>query len=611
MSASIPRRQGHGVRPLKRTRIPQSTIVLTALAELSGDRTGYEERWRCAHVRYRRTGGKRKKALLWSPVGHPSQLWADVTAWCGYQGVTVLWTCDLPWLARVSALFAHLPKLGWEVDAFSLNPGSSWMVWRRGRATLKIVDVMSLWPEGLDRIATLFGRSRVDVHPDEKRHLAWGKAVRIDCEILADAVDAYTEWIKADDLGDMAVTGNGQAWRAFRRRFMTDGILIHDDPDARAAERRAMWTGRCEAYWHGPLDHAVVHEWDLTCAYTNIVAEVSVPTLLHGPADPAKPLRSYLDDDRYLLLAEVEVETSTPVVPMDRMGGIVWPVGHFVTTLWEPEVRLALDNGATVRLRRGWLYRHSHALRGWARWILTQLAADNSDVPTWRKVIVKRWGNVLIGRFAMQYPEWRRLAWNPEYDVRYTPTLDVDTGEEYAMMQVGHDVWKQVGMRDAHNSAPQVTGYAMSEARVRLWRIMSMLPPGELLYVDTDSLLVREVNMGHMVDICRTPEGRGLRLKRSWAGMEIYGPRQVVTGSQVRIAGLPRSAERVDWHDYEGEVIEGLLEAIGHGRLDAVQLTPRQWHVAGVDTRRDGPAVGWTRPFVLGTDHDAHTSSSM
>lgn len=591
------RRKGHGVKPLKTTRVPRSIVVIAVSPILSGDRTGYTERWRSAYMHLSRTHSKRQASEIWRPAGHPSEMWDAVSAWCGHQGLTFLWGHDVARLARMSAMFAHLPRCGWELDAFSLNPGATWFVWRRARATLKITDVQSVWPMDIEHLAALFGKSRKDTPPEGASYMTWDAFVRRDCKILSKAVHAYTDWIATDDLGGVAITGNGQAWCAFRRRFMTDGILIHDNPDARADERRAMWTGRCEAYWRGAIGYQTVHEWDLTSAYTNIVADNAVPTLLHGPMDPNRSLQSYLDDGRYEILAEVEVDTQVPVVPTGLDAGIVWPVGRLVTTLWTPELQTALVSGDAVRVRRGWLYRRSPALRAWGRWILAALDSADTVVPAWRKAILKRWGNVLVGRFAMQYPKWTRVAWSPESDVRYTPTLDEDTGEEYAVMQVGHDVWKQTGVVEAHHSAPQVTGWVMSKLRADLWRIMQRVPSKALLYVDTDSLLVTDRWIDVMQDLQESAIGRGLRLKRSWQGMAIYGPRQLVTGDAVRVAGLPKGARRTGRHDFEGEVTEGLLSAIGGRRLDEVRIVPTQWRMEGTDTRRKGSGVGWTKPF--------------
>lgn len=590
---------GWGIRPLKRTTVPKSVITVAAQSVLDGSKAGYTESWRCAVGHYWNERKDRTPKDFYRPYANPLTLWNDVTDHCGYEGLTFLWVYDLAWTARITDMFTLLTGLGWDLDAFSLNPAASWMVWRKGRSVLKVADAASLWPGSLDLVARLFGTARLAEPPLDGPHLCWVARARRDCEILEQATTDYQAWILAQDLGPMAVTGNGQAFKAFRRRFYTHGILVHQDKEARAAERRAMWAGRCEAYWHGTIGFAVVHEWDLTTAYTNIVAEHDVPTFLHGPLDPAKPLLSYLEDDRFYVLAEVDVETTDPVVPAAHGGGIVWPVGRFGTTLWEPELRALLDGGHIVHLRRGWLYRRSPALKAWAGWVGSALDSEDTDVPAWQKAIVKRWGNILIGRFAMRYPDWKRVGMTDRPSISYTSVLDNDTGEEYAVMQMGTAVWQEVGMRDAHDCAPAITGWVMSQLRADLWQLMQRVSREALLYVDTDSLLVTDRWLPELMALQSTHVGRGLRLKRAWDGFSIYGPRQLVTGTEVRVAGLPKRAVRTGRHEWEGETTEGLVEALGAGHAAVVHLARRAWSVTGTDTRRVGPATGWTRPFRL------------
>ena len=82
--------------------------------------------------------------------------------------------------------------------------------------------------------------------------------------------------------------------------------------------------------------------------------------------------------------------------------------------------------------------------------------------------------------------------------------------------------------------------------------------------------------------------------------MAIYGPRQVVAGASVKIAGLPRSARRTGRHEWEGEVTESLTAALAGRSPDAVRSTPKGWRVVGTDVRRQGHGLGWTSPFVVG-----------
>lgn len=588
---------GFGIKPLTVTRIPSSMLVLSVQVRLGGNVKGYTESFRCAALRAA-DGSERG----WCPPETRlseslADLWGQVHAHARRRRLSFLWTHDLSKTSRTTDMLHHLPELGWTLAAFSLNVGAPWMVWRRGTHTLKVVDLMSIWPTSIDQIGKHFGMAQKPAPADDAPYLAWAGRARGDLAILSAAVDVYTDWVRTDNLGSLAVTGNGQAWSAFRRRFMPYGILCHQDQELLAMERRAMWTGRCEAFWHGALLRQVVDEWDFSKAHINIAQTHDMPTFPHAPIDPDRPLADYLADDRYHVLAEVEVSTDVPCVPTVSGTHIVWPTGVFTTTLWTPELRIALHECLSVRVVRGWLYRRAPALRGWADWCLAQLEADDAVVPAWRKDIIKRWGNALVGRFAMRYPQWELVGRSPVSDVFCTPCVNVQTDDEFLLMQVGHDMWQQVGTVAPNNSAPMVTGYVMSAMRAKLWHVMKPLDGGALLYVDTDSLLVTDRWRTAMQALSRTEAGQGLRLKRSWDGMAIYGPRQLVTGDSVRVAGLPKTARRTARHEFEGEIVESLTAAMAGRAADHVRIVPRQWSVVGTDTRREGPAIGWTAPF--------------
>jgi hypothetical protein len=588
---------GFGIKPLTTTRIPSSMMVLAVETRLGGNRSGYTESFRCAALRFADHSERG-----WCPPDTRisealTDLWGNVHAHAKRRRLTFLWVHDLSKTSRTTDMLHHLPDLGWTLAAFSLNVGAPWMVWRRNRSTLKVVDLMSIWPTSLDQIGKHWGLSQRPAPDDDAPYLAWAARARSDLAILSVAVDSYVDWVRTDNLGPLAVTGNGQAWSAFRRRFMPYGILCHQETELLAMERRAMWTGRCEAFWHGALLRQVVDEWDFSRAHITLCQTEDMPTFPHGPIDPARPLADYLADDRYHVLAEVEIDTDVPCAPTLVGAHIVWPTGVFITTLWAPELRIALGACRSVRVLRGWLYRRAPALRGWADWCTSQLDATDDVVPAWRKDVIKRWGNALVGRFAMRYPQWELVGRSPVSDVFCTPCVNVQTDDEFLLMQVGFDMWQQVGTVAPNNSAPMVTGYVMSAMRAKLWQVMQDLPEKALLYVDTDSLLVTDFWRRTMQKLCRTEPFQGLRLKRSWDGMAIYGPRQLVTGDSVRVAGLPKIARRTGRHEFEGEVTESLQAAMGARAADHVRIVPRQWKVVGTDTRRTGPAIGWTAPF--------------
>jgi hypothetical protein len=464
---------------------------------------------------------------------------------------------------------------------------------------LTLVDLSAVFPKLLPEVGKAFGLSipkAGTVHETTEHAIARCEAGEL---IVRTAASAYLDWIESDGLGNWQLTGAGQSWAAFRHRFLTHSMLVHDDPEALRMEREAMWTGRCEAYWHGTLLREQIHEWDFTASYASICAERTLPTKLIGPMPPNYPWRRHLADERVALVARVTAETPSPVVPCRSGGRILWPVGRFDTTLWDIEIAEVIAAGGTVEVHSGYLYRKTPALKEWAQWITGLLGPEGVEPPAWQKIILKHWSTACIGRFGMAYPEWEELGVAPRVDVDRRICIDADTGETYETMQVGRTVFRQGALKEWQHSMPAVTGYVMAAARVKLWRLISAMPDRSLLYVDTDSILVPDTLHGTMAALAQSPAGAGLRLKRSWSGFAIYGPRQIITGTKVRVAGIPASATRVGRHEFEGEVWESLPVAMGARRSNEVVTRDRKWHAKGVDKRRKGPALGWTEAYRI------------
>lgn len=599
--------EGYSIKPLARTQIPRSHIVLAVESRLGGDRAGYEQTWRIGALEAWRNGSGPNADRPQLAFDDPGDLWRVVSQLLAVRGVTFLWCHDLSWTSRVAAMFVWLPQLGWTLDAFNLIPGSGWLVWRKGRHTLKVFDTLSIWQTGMDGLARLFKMGRKPLPHMEARHEAWLSRVWQDRVILSVAVKAYLNWVRDNDLGSLAVTGSGQGWNAFRRRFLTHGVLIHDNQPLRRMEREAMWAGRTEAWWHGSILTQAVDEWDFTMAHNTIGRTELLPVLPTMPVGPGEDVGKLLSRKNSALLAEVEVCTPEPVVPCRGDSGIIWPRGSFTTTLWSPELSELLRAGADVRILTGHLYRTAPVLKAWGDWIAAQLDQDDINTPAWLRLLLKRWSNTVVGRFGMRYPQWDTIGRSPHCNAFAIPLWDIDTDETTLLMQAGHDMFEQTGVSEPRYAAPMVTGYVMSAMRAKLWRLMKRMPAQSLLYMDTDSVLTTDTWRQAMKVLAREPGFEGLRLKRSWDGFAIYGPRQIVTGEEVRFSGLPKNATRQGRHEFEGEIVESLEQALGHNALDRVRISRKRWSVEGRDTRRVGNGVGWTEAHYLEAlgDNDA------
>ena len=593
-------RDWHYVKPNDQNRIPRRHMVMDAGARYTSTKWGREFTWRTGHVWFANIPKGRKPKFSESGYATPLELWQAVTDNCVANGRTVLWAHNVGWQLRIADAFRILPSLGWELTAHNLIPHGSWMVWRNNTKSLTICDVASVFPTIVPEIGKWFGLGKPRMPTEKDPTQAWDVHCRATVRIIATAIMAYLSWLDTEGMGNWQITGAGQAWAAYRHNWMRHRLLVHADPEAMAAERRAMWTGRCEAYWHGSERRQVLHEWDLHVAYARIARDHNVPTRLIGEMPPRYDWRGALENPRVALLAEVSVQTEVPSVPAEVDGHIAWPVGRFDTTLWDVEIRQAIADGAQVTVRRGWLYHADPALREWAQWCIAMLSAPDDVCPAWRKAVVKHWVRALVGRFAMQYSTWENWATTTIMGAERLTLIDDVDHVTVDLMHIGDVLWRESGVTDWGQSMAAITGYVMSALRVRLWQLKQQLPSKAVLYVDTDSLLATD-DWFHSIDaLSATPMGEGLRLKTSWRGFTIHGPRQIVTGKRVRMAGVPLRSELRGAGKFEGEVYESVDVALRAGRPGMVRAVNRSWTVKGRDRRRSGPAVGFTRPLRIG-----------
>lgn len=590
-------RVAHWVKPNEAVRVPRRNIFVHTVARTKATKTGSVKSWGVAVATFRATPKGRKQTETTQVFTESGDLWSAVAAFTVEGARTVLWAHNLGFAARLADCMQTLPRMGWELLAHNLAPHGTWFIWGKGKMRLTMVDVAAVFPKLLPEIGKAFGLGIRAVQANRETTEQALERCRDGEAIVRTAVVAYLDWIESAGLGNWQFTGAGQSYAAFRHLHLTHKLLVHDDVDALAMERAAMWTGRCEAYWHGTWSREVIDEWDFSTSYASICAESTLPTKLVGIMPERYPWERHRNDDQVAFVAEVSVTTELPVVPCRRDGRILWPVGSFDTTLWDAEIFEAIDAGATVTVHGGYLYRKTPALKSWAEWVIGMLSPGDNEAEAWQKIIVKHWSTALIGRFGMMYPQWLDLGTMPRAGVDRRVCIDIDTGERYDLVQVGHNLFQQGAMVEWQHSMPAVTGYVMALARVKLWRLLSAMPPRTALYADTDSILVHDSQRDAMASLAATAAGKGLRLKRSWDGFGIYGPRQLVTGNRVRVAGVPTAARQIGRHEFAGEVWESLAASMGAKRSDRIVTRDRVWHAKGVDRRREGPAIGWTEPY--------------
>jgi hypothetical protein len=590
--------RAHYVRHNAVTRVPRAFVYLDTETYRRRHGTHEVQSWRLAVAAYdqKRHDGDGWKERDWHRSTDPHDLWTWITSKCRKKARTVLVAHNLAFDLRIADAFTILPSLGWRCVFVRLDGGQAMAIWRNESRTLSMVDSMSWVPSALEKLGALCGIPKPGLPNEDDSQEGWYRRCERDVEILAAVWLRLMHWIQDDDLGNWKPTGAGQSWSAFRHRFKTDQLLVHEDDDARAAERAASMTGRAEAWKVGKLSGGPFVEWDFTAAYCTIGAECDVPTQLCGEMRRPSLDKVLLAARDYAVLCEVEVTTDVPAVPFRDADGIRWPIGRFTTVLWNHELALVPGVDQGNRVVRAWVYRRAPALRDFCRWVLDGIADTSPGSDPIIKLALKHWSHTLIGRTAAQWPKWDLVGTSDRAGVSLGPLVDVGAGERWRLLQVGFDLYRQRDQLENPDAMVSIMSWIMAEARVRLWGAMESAGLDHVCYVDTDSVIVDQAGDERLRE-ARIP---GLRVKSVYESLEVMGPRQIVPGGVLRAAGVPRGARQVAGRVWEAEVWAGLGSSISEGEPELVRVALRRFRLNGTDRRRTHLADGSTRAVELG-----------
>lgn len=590
--------QPHYVKENKTCRVPRRWVYFDTEANVAIDGRREEQSWRLGVTSFEHRDNTKREWIQpdvrrWTD---PQDLW-DYVGSCAKKGSrTVVVAHNIGYDLRLSNALQWLPAMGWELKMMSIGGRNLTMTFTRNGATLCFIDFTSWVPGPLTNIGTMVGAGKLDLPDQAASEDEWFARCERDVEILRLANREIVEWIERDDLGNWQRTGAGMAWSNWRHRHYTDKVLAHGDDEARELEVIATGAARCEAWRHGKLTHGPWVEWDLPLAYPRVCLGAQLPTVLLGHNWKPRP-ENYAEPrpgQRVILTATVTTEA--PILPVQGPDGWLWPVGTFTSSWWDDELRLAIDRGATVELHHAVHYKAAPALAKWAEWVVTLVEGSQDAYTPLQRAVTKHWGRAFIGRFGAKFPRWDYYGGAPDGHLDLSGFYDYDTGAMGQLMTLGGSTYIGLEKDWIADANPAIMGAILSECRVRLWHIIEAAGAENVVYMDTDSVIVTPEGNRRLQTWTDHGQGWGVRVKGRYRHLEILGPRQMIVEGHGRISGLPKRAVNQGNGEWVGERWDGVEASLSSPRPDVVVVRDVLWKVKGIDNRRRHLAKGATEP---------------
>lgn len=411
-------------------------------------------------------------------------------------------------------------------------------------------------------------------------------------------------WVKAMDLGVFKYTAAGQSMNAFRHRFMKHDILIHDNAEVKALERRGNFGGRTEVFKHGRIDETV-YQYDVNALYPYVMANGKFPRSLLRYDLSCNQAGLPPDVNPSDCIASVTISGLPAIFPQRRYPFVCYPAGEFRTVLAGQELQSAIDMQGVKRVHSWAVYDCDYIFATFVAelWALRQdyQRLGQRQYASFVKMLM----NCLYGKFGQKRPEWEDCddmcppcAW-AEWAV-----LQPNFGEPAWYRSVGWSVQRKQSDLEMASSFVAIPAFVTAAARCYMNVMREKAGVNNVYYQGCDSIITNERGSQRIVDL-GIVDGRSIGLlKLECVGnfAEIYGTCDYRIGDKVVISGRKGIAE----YAADSELVQ--RKRAGKAALFTGESIDYSDEITLPWTRKDGYAKGiigsrgWVQPIICTGD---------
>lgn len=406
------------------------------------------------------------------------------------------------------------------------------------RALADLGRVIGFEKEGVDPTADRFDPETCVPGTSEFKELS--HYCRRDVDIIGKLLDYWVTFCRGLSLGPCAMTLAGQAFNAYRYRFMEHDIFIHCNVEVLQLEMDAMKGGLTDCFKRGRWEAGEgkqLHVLDVKSMYPFQMATKAVPTKLiqHlkggaigrdiavgelSPSGRVDWVRQTIDSG-YSVVSRVKVDTDQVTgdprwkacLPVLHESRLLYATGQFETAVCGPELLEAMKRGIVADVVEVAVYDQDVIFRDYVEFFFAkrqEFKAAGEDI---MQELCKLFLNSLFGKFGQCTHKWEATTEvQLEGDVTET-FIDLDTEETYHYRQVGGlcEV-RSAAKFPSKNSFIAISAFITAHARRYLRSMIEVAGFENVGYCDTDSIFTNDEGCHRLEEAGKLPRGRGAEL---------------------------------------------------------------------------------------------------
>lgn len=539
-------RQNHSVA------YPKRMLFLDIETKWERDGNREKHRLKLAWTCYvERRSGERKDTEAWKEWKGTKPLCDYIEDLCQNKTVLYLFGHNVFFDLQASDFFHFFTRAGWILD-FVMDKGGSYILSiHKGKRRLKVLSTTNYFPTSLAALGKMINLPKLDIDLEHATGDELSVYCRRDVEITKRAMEFYFQFVQDNDFGKFGLTRAGQAFSAYRHRFMKKKIYVHKDEGVQNLERSAYYGGRVECFRIGKIEGGPFVSLDVNSMYPYLMLERELPYQLVdyrenydlGLLAEALP--------KFSVIGDCYVETDKPIYPVRRKGKLFFPVGKFRTCLCTPEISMALAKGHLKRLYRASFYRKALLFTEYVKTISELKNRYQAEGNPVMRTLCKTLLNSLYGKFAQYVPETRSVTdftcdgyWRME-------SIDLVSGEREMEYKLFNKRVIEKGKHPGNNSLIALSAHVTSWGRLYLWELMERVGQRNVLYCDTDSVKLRQSAMGAVSQLMNPNQLGALWLESRSKQLTIHGAKHYETEEKRTLKGVPKDAVEFAPQSYE------------------------------------------------------------
>lgn len=503
--------------------------------------------WAC-YVEKR--SGDRRDTVAWTFWEEPIELQRYIDSLVKEK--TTLWVFghNIFFDLQCSDFFYYFTREGWVLD-FYYDKGLTYILCiRKGKRTIKCLSTTNYFPVSLKKLGKLTGLHKIDVDFEGDSHEEIKRYCRRDVEIIKAGMEKYYDFIDKYELGKFGLSRAGQAFIAYRHRFMHEDIFTHRNEEVTAFEREAYFGGRVECRFIGEVKDGPFVSLDINSMYPYVMRNKMYPRKLIDHIDKPIPEQITSALRRRCVVAKCYVDTDDPAYPVRHKNKIIFPIGCFPVYLCTEGLEYAREANHIVHVDEMYIYEKANLFTEYVD-LFTALKTKYSKLRDGvMRQIAKDFQNALYGKFGQNKPLIDEEVEVTNAGYSREVVKDLVTGREEITTTLFNKRFVEYGKEVAPNSLVAIAAHVTEYARFYLLRLIQRAGYENVLYTDTDSIKIRKKYLHLYEDIIDEFELGYLGIEEEFERFVIHGPKDYETENMIKIKGVPKSAKKMSDGSY-------------------------------------------------------------